>query len=56
VFHELRRGLDDELGIEPSAPVRNLHEQILRGDPGLLVPGSASLFSRALGSTSPAEG
>lgn len=47
VFHELRRGLDDELGIAPSAPVRNLHEQILRGEPGLLVPGSASLYTRA---------
>ena len=55
VFHELRRGLDDELGIAPSAPVRNLHEQILRGDPELLVPGSASLFTRAPGGTSPAE-
>jgi len=56
VFHELRRGLDDELGIAPSAPVRDLHEQILRGDPGLLVPGSASLYSRTQGSTSPAQG
>jgi DNA-binding SARP family transcriptional activator len=55
VFHELRRGLDDELGIAPSSPVRDLHEQMLRGDPGLLVPGSASLYSRAPGSTSPAQ-
>jgi DNA-binding SARP family transcriptional activator len=55
VFHELRRGLDEELGIAPSAPVRNLHEQILRGDPGLLVPGSASLYTRAPGSTSSAR-
>ncbi|MBV9447550.1 MAG: AfsR/SARP family transcriptional regulator [Streptosporangiaceae bacterium] len=47
MFHELRRELDDELGIAPSDPVRNLHEQILRGEPGLLVPGSASLYSRA---------
>jgi DNA-binding SARP family transcriptional activator len=47
VFHELRRELDDELGIAPSAPVQHLHEQILRGDPGLLVPGSASPYSRA---------
>lgn len=46
VFHELRQGLDDELAIAPSAPVRNLHEQILDGDPGLLVPGSASLYTR----------
>ena len=52
LFHELRRELDDELGIPPSAPVRHLHEQILRGDPGLLIPGSASLYSRAPGSTS----
>jgi len=54
-FHELRRGLDDELGITPSAPVRDLHEQILRGDPELLVPGSARLYTRAPGSTSPAQ-
>jgi DNA-binding SARP family transcriptional activator len=53
-FHELRRELDDELGIAPSVPVRNLHEQILRGDSGLLVPGSASLYTRAPRSTSPA--
>jgi DNA-binding SARP family transcriptional activator len=47
VFHELRQRLDDELGIAPSTPVRHLHEQILRGDPGLLVLGSASPYSRA---------
>lgn len=46
VFQELRRGLDDDLGIAPSAPVQHLHEQILRGDPGLLVPGSAGPYSR----------
>lgn len=45
-FHDLRRELDDELGIVPSAPVQQLHQQILRGDPGLLVPGSAYLYSR----------
>lgn len=45
MFHELRQGLDDELGIAPSAPVRQLHEQILNGEPGLLVPGSAGLYS-----------
>jgi DNA-binding SARP family transcriptional activator len=56
VFHKLRRGLDDELGIAPSAPVRKLHEQILCGDPRLLVPGSASLYTRAPGSTSAAQG
>ncbi len=56
VFHELRQGLDDELGIAPSAPVRDLHEQILYGDPGLLVPGSASLYTGAPGSMSSARG
>jgi DNA-binding SARP family transcriptional activator len=45
-FHKLRQGLDDELGITPSAPVQHLHDQILRGDPGLLVPGSAGPYSR----------
>ncbi|MGH3167569.1 MAG: AfsR/SARP family transcriptional regulator [Trebonia sp.] len=55
VFHELRRVLDAELGIAPGIPVRNLHEQMLRGDPGLLVPGSASLYSRAPGGTPPTQ-
>jgi DNA-binding SARP family transcriptional activator len=49
VFHELRRGLDDELGIAPCGPVREVHEQILRGDAELLVPGSVNLYSRAPG-------
>ena len=43
----VRRGLDDELGIAPSAPVQHLHEQILRDDPGLLVPDSVRPYSRA---------
>jgi DNA-binding SARP family transcriptional activator len=38
VFTGLRRRLVAELGSEPSQPVRDLHERILRGDPGLAGP------------------
>ena len=34
-FHRLRSLLSDELGIDPSAGVRQLHEAILRQDPSL---------------------
>ncbi|MEV0679262.1 BTAD domain-containing putative transcriptional regulator [Actinosynnema sp. NPDC050436] len=34
----LRRRLAEELGADPSPPVRELHERILRADPGLLPP------------------
>src|SRR5439155_19305354 len=34
-FHRLRTLLADELGIDPSAAVRRLHEAILRQDPAL---------------------
>ncbi len=43
VFQELRRRLVAELGSEPSQPVRDLHERILRGDPGLTAPGRSWL-------------
>lgn len=35
-FHQLRRELRAELGVEPSAVVRELHHRILAGDPTLL--------------------
>ena len=34
-YTEARRQLDDELGVEPSAPLRRLHQQILAADPQL---------------------
>ena len=34
-YHRLRRTLDDELGIRPSAEVEALHQQVLRQDPCL---------------------
>jgi DNA-binding SARP family transcriptional activator/tetratricopeptide (TPR) repeat protein len=38
VFARLRRALVDELGIEPSEPLRELQLRILSADPGLRVP------------------
>lgn len=38
VFARSRRVLDDELGLEPSASLRALHEQVLRQDPALAQP------------------
>ncbi|MBC3843006.1 AfsR/SARP family transcriptional regulator [Streptacidiphilus sp. 4-A2] len=38
VFQQLRRTLAGELGVQPSAPLRELHGRILAGDPGLAVP------------------
>jgi len=37
-YHDLRRLLVNELGIEPSKPLRELQQQILREDPQLSVP------------------
>ncbi|MGW1888041.1 BTAD domain-containing putative transcriptional regulator [Streptomyces sp. NPDC001970] len=35
-YHELRRRLDEELGLEPGPELVALHREILRQDPGLL--------------------
>lgn len=35
-YHDLRRLLIDELGVEPGSGLRDLHERILRQDPSLL--------------------
>ncbi len=40
-FRDARRWLDDELGVEPSAPLRQLHQQILTADPALTPAGPA---------------
>jgi DNA-binding SARP family transcriptional activator/DNA-binding beta-propeller fold protein YncE len=43
VFSGARRRLVDELGVEPGAPLRELHERMLRQDPTLLPqPGAAA--------------
>jgi WD40 repeat protein/DNA-binding SARP family transcriptional activator len=42
VYHETRRILGDELGIEPSLELRDLLTQILRQDPSLARNGSAT--------------
>lgn len=39
VFQRLRTRLIEELGVDPSTGVRQLHEAVLRGDPGLYGPG-----------------
>ncbi|NEW57048.1 AfsR/SARP family transcriptional regulator [Nocardia cyriacigeorgica] len=36
VFHDVRRLLDAELGLEPGATLTELHQQILRADPAAL--------------------
>ncbi|MBF8194207.1 tetratricopeptide repeat protein [Nonomuraea sp. K274] len=41
-FHEARRHLIDELGIEPGPQLRRVHEQILAADPHLAVPAQAA--------------
>ncbi len=40
VFSRLRRGLGEELGIDPGLELQTLHRQILGGDPELLRPTS----------------
>ncbi|MET9262207.1 BTAD domain-containing putative transcriptional regulator [Amycolatopsis sp. NPDC004079] len=37
-YHRLQRVLADELGTDPSRPLRQLHEQILAADPALAAP------------------
>jgi DNA-binding SARP family transcriptional activator len=42
VFQRLRRILVEELAVEPSAPLQDLHRRILRADPGLAAPADAA--------------
>ncbi|MGY1796166.1 AfsR/SARP family transcriptional regulator [Geodermatophilus sp. SYSU D00525] len=49
-FHELRARLDDELGVEPAAPARELYRRILVHDPALAArPPPGNLPRRASG-------
>ncbi len=42
VFHQLRARLDEELGVDPVAEVRELYERVLRGEVGLPLPAPAA--------------
>jgi DNA-binding SARP family transcriptional activator/Tfp pilus assembly protein PilF len=42
-YQEARRRLDDELGVEPSAPLQRLHQQILAADPQLAAAPAAEV-------------
>ena len=42
VFHDARRALVEELGIDPSPDLQRLHERILRQDPALEAPERAA--------------
>ena len=42
VYDDLRRRLADELGIDPGATIKGVHEAIIRQEPSLAAPGPAS--------------
>ena len=46
-FHELRRILADELGVEPGPALRRLHEQILAHDPTLVAAAPTPIVATA---------
>jgi DNA-binding SARP family transcriptional activator len=46
-FHDARRVLIGEIGVEPGAELRRLHERILAGDPGLVTAVSMQLSGHA---------
>ena len=45
VFRDVRHVLSEELGIEPAAPLQQLHQQILAGDLESAAPASAKVVS-----------
>ncbi|MEV6609742.1 BTAD domain-containing putative transcriptional regulator [Kutzneria sp. NPDC051319] len=45
IYHHVRRLLADELGVEPSTELRDLHQAILTSDPKLAPPTSAPSIS-----------
>nr|SBO97355.1 transcriptional regulator, SARP family [Nonomuraea gerenzanensis] len=47
-FRDARRRLMEELGVEPTALLQNLHQRILAADPGLMPPSSAADASPSL--------
>jgi len=52
-FRDARRYLQDELGVEPSAPLQKLHQQILAADPTLAAAASAEVTENASATISP---
>jgi tetratricopeptide (TPR) repeat protein len=55
IYHQVRRLLADELGVEPSVELRDLHQSILTSDP-TLAPPSPSISSQAPVFRLPAHG
>ncbi|WP_327187307.1 BTAD domain-containing putative transcriptional regulator [Streptomyces sp. NBC_01334] len=49
-YQRIRLLLAEELGCDPGLPLRQLHQQILTGDPALNVPATAPASGRAPGS------
>jgi DNA-binding SARP family transcriptional activator/cytochrome c-type biogenesis protein CcmH/NrfG len=52
-FRDARRQLHDELGIEPAAPLQQLHQQILAADPALITAAPAEVTTDAGASIRP---
>jgi YVTN family beta-propeller protein len=53
-FRTLRQVLDDELGVEPSTPLRQLHQAVLTQDPAIAAPSVAPADTGSV-STPPSE-
>ncbi|MEU4454022.1 BTAD domain-containing putative transcriptional regulator [Nocardioides sp. NPDC023903] len=56
VFTRTRTTLDADLGLEPSASLRSLHERVLRQDPSLGSSGEVTLSTPATGPHRPRSG
>lgn len=56
VFTRTRTTLDADLGLEPSASLRSLHERVLRQDPSLGTSGEVTLSTPATGPRRPRSG
>jgi DNA-binding SARP family transcriptional activator/Tfp pilus assembly protein PilF len=54
-YHRAREVLVDELGAEPSAELRELHQQILTADPALVVPQPAASVANRPAAVVPRE-
>ena len=55
-YRHVRRMLVDELGVEPGEDLRQLHQQVLAGDPALAAPAERVEGSTALSPAAPARG
>ncbi|MCP2328280.1 DNA-binding SARP family transcriptional activator [Hamadaea flava] len=52
-YQQIRRNLVEELGVEPSASLRRLHQSVLTGDPALDLPVTATVVRGPGASTLP---